>query len=86
MTSVKLATPESYPRIELADRLLGDRIAIRSAALSNLTGSEYDHVNLERSTIAQVRKNLYLMRSLAEIEAIIQQHYEAFKQDEVRFK
>jgi hypothetical protein len=86
MTSVKLATPESYPRIDLADRLLGDRIAIRSAALSNLTGSEYDQVSLERSTIAHIRKNLYLVQSLAEIEVIIQQNNEALVQDNAKFK
>ncbi|MDE2419690.1 MAG: hypothetical protein KGO49_00715 [Gammaproteobacteria bacterium] len=36
MTSPNLATLESYPRIELADKLLGDRLAIRSEALSTL--------------------------------------------------
>jgi len=87
MTSANLATPESYPRVELADRLLGDRIAIRSAALSNLTGYEYDKVCLERSMITDIRIKLYLVCwNLGETEKIIQQQYDALMKDNLRFR
>jgi uncharacterized tellurite resistance protein B-like protein len=63
-------TLENLTRIELADRLLGDRIALRSALLSKFRGEDEAKIKAERSAIVQVRKNLYLLNT-DEIEALI---------------
>jgi uncharacterized tellurite resistance protein B-like protein len=63
-------TLSDFARVEWADRVLGDRIAMRSALLPKLVGDEEAKIKAERSAIVKVRKNLYLLNT-DEIEALI---------------
>jgi hypothetical protein len=71
---------EDVARVGLADRVLGDRIAMRSALLPKLSGDDEARIKAERSVIVQVRKNLYLLDT-DEIEALIATQLKELEED-----
>jgi hypothetical protein len=63
-------TASNFARVELADRVLGDRIAMRSSLLPHLVGAAAATIKAERSVIFQARKGLYSLNA-DEIESLI---------------
>jgi hypothetical protein len=73
-------TIENFTRLELADRLLGDRIAMRSALLPTLSGDDEAKVEAARSAIFKIRKSLYSL-NVDDIEALIATQLKELEED-----